>query len=968
MECLQNRIDSFAKPKRVKNPAKSSSFVSVKWSHPPHPEFIATPETLAEAGFYFNPSFDDRDNVACFVCDKQLAYWEAEDDPFDIHWAKCGDKCCWAIVRCGLRGDINRHGGFTFTDKSRVPASKAMERARLATFSAGDGWIHDQVKNHGANSRKMARAGFVFTPQHAGDDLATCLYCNVALSGWEASDDPLEEHRKRQKVSCPMFDDGEFTTKPPSRTPTAKAVSRSRPSRHARAVSASSNTDFTQPMKTHDGDADESDAAPPPSSKRIRTSSNSSKSAKTPKVSRSQSRSELKDVAENDEDVETKEDAPRTTRVKPKKSIGAVNKKAKSRSKSIAQRATSDDEEEVMNKAPSRSRSKAKGKEKATVDDDESEEEIKVPKRSTRGRPPTRVKEQDEDEQEVKALKKSTRGRPPLRVEEPEDEKVEEEQQVKTLKKSTRSRVPPPVEEPDNDDEDLTKTVKKSSRTRTPTHIEGTTARKPSKTRKIKEPEPKPEPESELELRHDADMEAIDEERKPRAPSKSRAKTPTTRKPSRGRSKTTPVPTEEEVAPALPSIVVQKKNAPLTTRTPATSTASGAAKHSSTMVKPTAGTSGRTTPASRRDEDDGDPAEPKALLPSETKKRVPSLSVSAKPKALQSKAKGKGKASTPASPPTRAEATDDDDDDDEMDVFVSPRESPEPSTREVPSPKQKDSEVNDEMEPLVIPKRGAKPLSSKPGNKPTKAVNESVEMEPTAAAEKTMTGVKPQVPGKETRTARESEMKGRKGSFLKVVEISTDEEGETSDEERPSQPQQKSEPAQTMVSPSIEAPSSSKLNKAIEKPLVIVEPPPQPSVEPPPQPPVEPVPSPEPTLLISSVPTKSPKDVEMADLEPLVETQPVEPVVEVPVPATPPRAAAPPKAPTPEPPLLVLPLSKLPFTPLQSLTDAELDMTVEEWIRYQMEMEYDKFKRDGEREIGRFKKRAEEVKEIIERL
>ncbi|KNZ75189.1 Protein bir1 [Termitomyces sp. J132] len=840
MECLQNRIDSFAKPKRVKNPAKSSSFVSVKWSHPPHPEFIATPETLAEAGFYFNPSFDDRDNVACFVCDKQLAYWEAEDDPFDIHWAK-----------------------FTFTDKSRVPASKAMERARLATFSAGDGWIHDQVKNHGANSRKMARAGFVFTPQHAGDDLATCLYCNVALSGWEASDDPLEEHRKRQKVSCPMFDDGEFTTKPPSRTPTAKAVSRSRPSRHARAVSASSNTDFTQPMKTHDGDADESDAAPPPSSKRIRTSSNSSKSAKTPKVSRSQSRSELKDVAENDEDVETKEDAPRTTRVKPKKSIGAVNKKAKSRSKSIAQRATSDDEEEVMNKAPSRSRSKAKGKEKATVDDDESEEEIKVPKRSTRGRPPTRVKEQDEDEQEVKALKKSTRGRPPLRVEEPEDEKVEEEQQVKTLKKSTRSRVPPPVEEPDNDDEDLTKTVKKSSRTRTPTHIEGTTARKPSKTRKIKEPEPKPEPE--------------------------------------------------------------------------------------------------TTPASRRDEDDGDPAEPKALLPSETKKRVPSLSVSAKPKALQSKAKGKGKASTPASPPTRAEATDDDDDDDEMDVFVSPRESPEPSTREVPSPKQKDSEVNDEMEPLVIPKRGAKPLSSKP-------VNESVEMEPTAAAEKTMTGVKPQVPGKETRTARESEMKGRKGSFLKVVEISTDEEGETSDEERPSQPQQKSEPAQTMVSPSIEAPSSSKLNKAIEKPLVIVEPPPQPSVEPPPQPPVEPVPSPEPTLLISSVPTKSPKDVEMADLEPLVETQPVEPVVEVPVPATPPRAAAPPKAPTPEPPLLVLPLSKLPFTPLQSLTDAELDMTVEEWIRYQMEMEYDKFKRDGEREIGRFKKRAEEVKEIIERL
>ena len=37
----------------------------------------------------------------------------------------------------------------------------------------------------------MAKAGFVYTPQSAGDDTATCFYCELALSGWEEGDDPL---------------------------------------------------------------------------------------------------------------------------------------------------------------------------------------------------------------------------------------------------------------------------------------------------------------------------------------------------------------------------------------------------------------------------------------------------------------------------------------------------------------------------------------------------------------------------------------------------------------------------------------------------------------------------------------------------------------------------------------------------------------------------------------------------------
>ena len=73
--------------------------------------------------------------------------------------------------------------------------------------------------------------------------------------------------------------------------------------------------------------------------------------------------------------------------------------------------------------------------------------------------------------------------------------------------------------------------------------------------------------------------------------------------------------------------------------------------------------------------------------------------------------------------------------------------------------------------------------------------------------------------------------------------------------------------------------------------------------------------------------------------------------------------------PAPTHPTLVLPaLSKLPFTPVENLTDAELDMTVEEWIRYHMGVEFDKFRRDGERELQRWVGRAREVRAVIEAL
>lgn len=170
MQSLQARIDSFQKTKRVKRyPNKSSSSsASVKWPHPP--DFKANANTLAEAGFFFSPSWDDRDSVACFLCGKELSDWDADDDPFEIHYTKCQNSCAWAVVRCRLTEDLDNKGrygestvhvskiltidrSFVFSNRKRLPSSKAMEKARLKTFQ--DWWLHDGEPGHGATSVKV---------------------------------------------------------------------------------------------------------------------------------------------------------------------------------------------------------------------------------------------------------------------------------------------------------------------------------------------------------------------------------------------------------------------------------------------------------------------------------------------------------------------------------------------------------------------------------------------------------------------------------------------------------------------------------------------------------------------------------------------------------------------------------------------------------------------------------------------
>ncbi|KAF8202433.1 hypothetical protein BJ912DRAFT_442968 [Pholiota molesta] len=108
MESVAARLNSFKKSKRVKNLDKPSSTSTLKWPHPS--DFKANPDTLAEAGFYYDPAYGDADNVTCYVCEKQLGGWEVDDDPFLLHWKKCGHNCCWASVRCGLVSEVDASG------------------------------------------------------------------------------------------------------------------------------------------------------------------------------------------------------------------------------------------------------------------------------------------------------------------------------------------------------------------------------------------------------------------------------------------------------------------------------------------------------------------------------------------------------------------------------------------------------------------------------------------------------------------------------------------------------------------------------------------------------------------------------------------------------------------------------------------------------------------------------------------
>ncbi|KAI5463826.1 hypothetical protein BGZ63DRAFT_200746 [Mariannaea sp. PMI_226] len=184
----ESRIASFHKGVKKRASNANGRSKNLNWPH----ETIA-PASLARAGFFFNPSIASPDNVTCFLCHKGLDGWEEGDDPLLEH-LKHASECGWAIV-AAIESEL---GDYARED----PGQPYMREARKATFAGR--WPHDSKKGWKCKTKQLVDAGWKYTPTSDSDDMATCVYCQLALDGWEPSDKPLDEHYSRSP-DCPFF-------------------------------------------------------------------------------------------------------------------------------------------------------------------------------------------------------------------------------------------------------------------------------------------------------------------------------------------------------------------------------------------------------------------------------------------------------------------------------------------------------------------------------------------------------------------------------------------------------------------------------------------------------------------------------------------------------------------------------------------------------------------------------------------
>ena len=198
------------------------------------PHKTPTPEALAHAGFYYKPSKSSNDNTICYLCERQLGGWEADDDPFEEH-LKHSPECGWALVMT-VAQDSNLD-----PKNMEDPTGQQFTDARRATFAIG--WPHEAKRAWKCKTERMVEAGWHFTPVPEGEDYVSCAYCKLCLDGWEPKDDPFEEHHRRSP-HCIFFHFAGHT--PPSKRPKAKKGRASRSSRTSKASTRLSTQSSTQ--------------------------------------------------------------------------------------------------------------------------------------------------------------------------------------------------------------------------------------------------------------------------------------------------------------------------------------------------------------------------------------------------------------------------------------------------------------------------------------------------------------------------------------------------------------------------------------------------------------------------------------------------------------------------------------------------------------------------------------------------
>ncbi|KAG8950081.1 hypothetical protein FRC03_012959 [Tulasnella sp. 419] len=411
MLTLQSRLDSYTRRPTL---SKSTKSKKVGWPHPP--SFKATPETLAAAGFFYKSynlkSVKIMDEVECFMCHHSLGGWEEMDDPFEEHAARIDQtNCPWAIAVCSIQRDKDAEQKWIFHDEHRLPTSRSMENARLATFS--NLWPHDGVRGHSVSSKKMAKAGFVYYPTEKSNDMARCPYCRIGFDDWQPRDNPLALHLER-RPECPIFT-GQLYVEPteeeeepvPARTSSRKTA--------------------TKPSK-----------AKKPSSSTSKLSSEPSSDTRTKRSNRTTHKAQpaIEEEASDHGATEQEEDEPEQPRQR------------KASSRSLSQTAAT-----LKSKSSSSKSKKPKEPVKEQEEEEEEEDEDDIPPKASSsqtgtlkstGRTQSRTQVVPQSQSSVAGSKGTSKSKSQTTVLQPKQEVSEEPAPPKQTKKGKQKMPPPP--------------------------------------------------------------------------------------------------------------------------------------------------------------------------------------------------------------------------------------------------------------------------------------------------------------------------------------------------------------------------------------------------------------------------------------------------------------------------------------------------------------------------------------------
>ncbi|KAJ9474674.1 Protein BIR1 [Pseudozyma hubeiensis] len=213
MFSTDERLASFAVASSSTSAAKKRQSTKatspLQWPHPvtgrsAKTSGIPTPETLAKYGFYHSPTSDTPDAVSHFLYPSiQISDWQANDDPLSRLEQALPDNGWSRIFRSQQTAVFDEDANVWYWQTAQLlPTSKEMIQARKESF--GSQWPYDGKKGWKPTSKKLAEAGFYFTPTEEESDNAKCVYCNKSLGGWEKSDDPVHEHQRRVP-GCAFF-------------------------------------------------------------------------------------------------------------------------------------------------------------------------------------------------------------------------------------------------------------------------------------------------------------------------------------------------------------------------------------------------------------------------------------------------------------------------------------------------------------------------------------------------------------------------------------------------------------------------------------------------------------------------------------------------------------------------------------------------------------------------------------------